>query len=212
MVTGGGGCTGRDDCIARCNRSVRFSPKNDIFSVFWYNEDIDWMSDTGGGIPDWFCLKVPPLADIERFAFLQLGPETWGQVYNRMVGYWPCHMPQLREIYLICTGHIEPIGSAALPAPFLESGGFKLTELDPTKVRFTESEPKDQNTAFDEVRRAQEDYDAKFHRLVTEEDRLPLEVRVDLPEEYSRRRVQVKLVHMGYQPLPPVRDNDHGVG
>lgn len=116
-------CTGRDDCIARCNRSVRFSPKNDIFSVFWYNEDIDWMLDTGGDIPDWFCLKVPPLADIERFAFLHLGPATWGQVYNRMVGYWPCHMPQLREIYLICTGHIEPIGSAALPAPFLNQAG-----------------------------------------------------------------------------------------
>lgn len=190
-------CTGRDDCIARCNRSVRFSSKNDIFSVLWYDEDIDRKLDAGRDIPDRFCNAVPALADIERFAFLNFGPETWDEVYDSLVGYWPCHMPQLREIYLICTGHIEPIGSAALPAPFLESGGFKFTELDATKVLFCASRGKDENMAFDVVRRAQDDYDVRFDRLVTEEDRLPLEVRDDLPEEYSRRRVQVKVVHMG---------------
>lgn len=206
-------CTGRDDCTVRCNRSVRFSPKNDIVAASWFDEDIHRGLDAGGDIPDRFCLKVPALADVERFAFLHIGPEAWDNVYDRMVDHWPCHMPQLREVYLICPGDIEPIGSAALPAPFLESGGFKLTELDPTKVRFiTEPKPKeqnmsfsalrrakarDQNMAFDVVRRVQLDYDAKFHRFVTEVDRLPLEERDDLPEEYSRRRVQVKLVHIG---------------
>lgn len=124
-------CTGRDDCIARCNRSVRFSPKNDIFSVLWYDEDIDRMLDAGRDIPDRFCNAVPALADIERFAFLNFGPETWDEVYDSLVGYWPCHMPQLHEIYLICTGHIEPIGSPALPAPFLESGSSSRSWMLP---------------------------------------------------------------------------------
>ncbi|KAK0738767.1 hypothetical protein B0T18DRAFT_394996 [Schizothecium vesticola] len=188
-------CTGRETCLARYNRRVRFSPKYDIFSACWLDVEIDRRLDVGHDIPKMFCKAVPALADIEHAAFFSLGPETWVELHDRLVDHWPCEAPQLREIYLICTGDIAPIGSAVLPAPFLESGGFKFTQLDQTQVLFSRSLFKDENMAFDVARRAQQDYDARYD-LLMKEGRLPLETEV-LPKEYSRRSVQVKVVHMG---------------
>ncbi|KAK1833558.1 hypothetical protein QBC39DRAFT_345502 [Podospora conica] len=200
-----GNCRGLDDgCLATCNRRVQFAPKTDIFSPHWYDGEQGLIWDPRHSpkilhIPERLCDRLPPLEDVERIAFVGPWAYEWETTYRTIVGYWPCSQPKLREIFLVCIrGVVAPIGGGALPAPFLEAGGLKLTELDAAKHRFT-AEFDEENMVFDVALRLQGAYNNRYNQVM-KSGSVPGRVKGTRdvpPEDYSRHRVKIKVALLG---------------